>query len=258
MLQARKRSKTFQMIHDLIPHEGDRQAKSVDMMNRVVCKLAGTIVLANQKYLNKVTELYHVPQSRVAFVDMWRRFPEPIPPMHTKRVLFFGRINPYKGVDNLIEIVRACPEISFDVVGRVDEQMEELVAALGREPNVSLNNGYVSDEEMAQAFIHSDWVILPYNSATQSGVVIDAYRFSRPAIAFDVGAVAEQIQDGVSGYLIPAGDLKAFAARLKQVIQMEEPVYDALCRSAYEFGSKKYAAHGAVDRFMNLIDRGER
>lgn len=254
MLLANKKTKVFQMIHDLIPHEGDKQEKSVMIMNQVVCKLADTIVLANKKYLNKVTELYGAPQSKVTYVDMWRRFPDPTTPTHTKHVLFFGRINPYKGVDNLLEIVRLCPEIHFDVVGRVDPQMEDIVAELGKEVNVTMNNGYVSDEDMANAFVNCDWVILPYNSATQSGVVIDAYRYSRPAIAFNVGAVSEQVSDGESGYLITAGDNKAFADKLKNVILMGQDEYDDLCRSAYIFGSNKYAAPGAVDRFLELVN----
>lgn len=253
MLLKNKKTKVIQMIHDLIPHEGDKQARLVHIMNKVVCKIADKIILANKKYLSKVTELYGIPQSRVAYVDMWRRFPEPTTPKHTKRVLFFGRINPYKGVDNLLEIVRLCPEIQFDVIGRIDPQMEELVTDLRNEPNVTMNNGYVTDEEMAEAFTNCDWVILPYNSATQSGVVIDAYRYSRPAIVFNVGAVSEQVADGTSGYLITAGDNKAFASKLKDAVLMNQDEYNALCKTAYDFGSNKYAAPGAVDRFLALI-----
>lgn len=221
MLKCHKNTHIYQMIHDLIPHDGDKQARLVDLMNRVVCKIADTIVLCNQKYLQKVSELYQVPQESVAYIDMWRRFPEYVPPKHTGRVLFFGRINPYKGADNLLEIVRLCPNIQFDVVGRVDPQMEDLVQKLGQKDNVTLNNSYVTDEDMANAFINADWIILPYNSATQSGVVIDAYRYARPVIAFDVGAIAEQVKPNVSGYLIPAGSNQKFADTLMRIARMD-------------------------------------
>ena len=255
MMRCHKNSKIFQMIHDLIPHEGDKQAKSVDLMNKAVCKLADYIVLANQKYVPKVTEIYGVEPSRVLFVDMWRRFPEYTEPRFTKRALFFGRMNPYKGVDNLLEIVKLCPDVQFDAVGRVDPLVQELVDQLKKLPNVTMNNGYVSDDEMAEAFINADWVILPYNSATQSGGVIDGYRYGRPCIAFNVGAITEQVSEGKSGYLIEPGNNEAFAKKLKEVVEMDEKSYAKLSQSAYKFGSQKYAADGAVDRFIELINR---
>lgn len=254
MMFCHKKTTIFQMIHDLIPHQGDKQEKSVHLMNRAVCKLADCIVLCNQKYVTKVTEIYGVPQDRVRFVDMWRRFPKYTEPSFSKHALFFGRMNPYKGVDNLLEIVKACPEIQFDVMGRVDPQVQEQVDELRKLPNVTMNNGYVTDEEMARAFIQADWVVLPYNSATQSGVVIDGYRYGRPCIAFNVGAITEQVSEGISGYLLPAADNVAFVKKLKEVVGMEKNEYRKISLSAYEYGIKKYSANGAIERFMKVID----
>ena len=253
MMRCHKNTRIFQMIHDLIPHEGEKQSKAVHLMNKAVCMLADYIVLANQKYVPKVTEIYGVNPKHVRYVDMWRRFPKYIEPQYSKRVLFFGRMNPYKGVDNLLEIVKLCPQIQFDVVGRVDSLVQELVDQLKTYPNVLLNNGYVTDDEMAQAFINADWVILPYNSATQSGVVIDGYRYGRPCIAFNVGAISEQISEGVSGYLIEPGNNRAFANKLKEVVEMDAAALAIISKSSYDFGLEKYAADGAIDRFIELI-----
>ncbi|MFR2711573.1 glycosyltransferase family 4 protein [Frisingicoccus sp.] len=253
MLCCHKKTVIFQMIHDVIPHQGDKQAKSVDLMNKAVCKLADFIVLCNQKYIMKVTEIYGVPQNRVRFVDMWRRFPKYTEPSYSKRALFFGRMNPYKGVDNLLEIARECPEIQFDVVGRVEPQVQEQVDELKTLPNVTMNNEYVTDAEMAEAFIKADWIVLPYSSATQSGVVIDGYRYGRPSIAFSVGAITEQINDGVSGFLIPEADKVAFVERLKATTDMGIDEYKKMSIAAYEYGVRKYSAEGAIERFVQVI-----
>ena len=253
MLCCRNKTVIFQMIHDLIPHQGDRQEKSVHLMNKAVCKLTDYVVLCNQKYITKVTEIYGVPQSRVRFVDMWRRFPKYTEPNYSKRALFFGRMNPYKGVNNLLEIVKECPEIQFDIVGRVDPQVQEQVDELKKLSNVTMNNGYVTNEEMAEAFGKADWIVLPYNSATQSGVVIDGYRYSRPSIAFSVGAITEQINDGNSGFLIEAGDNKAFSEKLKEVMKMNDVDYFKMSKEAYAYGIKKYSAVGAIERFINVL-----
>lgn len=245
---------TYQVIHEVIPHEGDKQVKMVDLMNKAVVKLSDHIVLRNKKYIDELIKRYGIEKDRVHFLELWRRFPKFTEPRYTKRVLFFGRINPYKGVDNLLEIAKLCPKIHFDVIGRVDPQMQSIVDELKKLPNVFLNNNYVSDDEMKEAFINADWVILPYNSASQSGVIIDAYKYSRPVIAFDVGAISEQIDALKSGYLVKVGNNKNFADKLKEVINISTEEYNAMSGYAYQYGSKKYAASGAVWRFVMLFN----
>ena len=117
-----------------------------------------------------------------------------------------------------------------------------------------MNNDYVSDDEMAEAFANADWIVLPYNSATQSGVVIDGYRYGRLCIAFNVGAITEQVSEGVSGYLIEPRNNEAFAEKLREAAEMDERSYKKLSRSCYEFGLQKYSADGAVERFISLIN----
>ena len=248
------KAKTYQVIHEVIPHEGDSQVKMVDLMNKAVVKFADTIVLRNKTYIQDMIERYGISADRVKYLELWRRYPTYTTPVHSGRVLFFGRINPYKGADNLLEIVRLCPNTQFDVVGRVDSQMQGIVDQLAKEKNVKLNNDYVTDAEMREAFANCDWVIVPYNSASQSGIIIDAYKYSRPVIAFAVGAIPEQVDDGKSGYIVEAGDNKKFAEKLMEAVKLSNPEYDAMSRNAYEYGSKKYATSGAVERFVKLLE----
>lgn len=248
------KAKTYQVIHEVIPHEGDSQVKMVDLMNKAVVKFADTIVLRNKTYIQDLIYRYGIGSERVKYLELWRRYPSYTKPVHNGSVLFFGRINPYKGADNLVEIVRLCPDIQFDVIGRVDPQMQDVVDQLAKEKNVKLNNDYVTDAEMREAFINCDWAIVPYNSASQSGIIIDAYKYSRPVIAFAVGAIPEQVDDGKSGYLVAAGDNQKFAEMLREAMQMSAEQYDAMSREAYQYGSKKYATSGAVKRFVGLLN----
>ena len=141
------------------------------------------------------------------------------------------------------------------MIGRVDPQMKEVAQQLAKEPNVKLNNDYVTDQEMQDAFINCDWVILPYNSASQSGVIIDAYKYSRPVIAFAVGAIPEQVDADKSGYLVEPGNNPKFAEKLKEAVSLSHEAYDAISRYSYQYGSEKYAASGAVERFMDLLNQ---
>ena len=248
------KAKTYQVIHEVIPHEGDSQVKMVDLMNKAVVKFADAIVLRNKTYIQDLIERYGIGAERVRYLELWRRYPSYTQPVHNGHAMFFGRINPYKGADNLVEIVRLCPNIQFDVIGRVDPQMQDVVDQLSKEKNVKLNNNYVTDAEMREAFINSDWAIVPYNSASQSGIIIDAYKYSRPVIAFAVGAIPEQVDNGKSGYLVATGDNQKFAEKLREAMQMSAEQYDAMSREAYQYGSKKYATGYAVERFVALLE----
>lgn len=253
MMSAGKQTHTYQVIHEVIPHEGDRQVGMVDLMNKAVVRFADRIVLRNKTYIEQMVERYGIGRERIRFLELWRRYPQFTEPVCSGRALFFGRINPYKGIDNLLEIARMCPQIQFDVIGRVDPQMEEMAQALRREKNIKVNAEYVSDAQMRDAFAGADWVIAPYNSASQSGVIIDAYKYARPVIAFHVGAIPEQVTDGESGYLIPPGDNKAFAEKLKEAIAMDRNTYRDMCKSAYLYGKRKYAVTDAVQRFKEIF-----
>lgn len=248
------KAKIYQVIHEVIPHEGDSQVKMVDLMNKAVVKLADTIVLRNKTYIQDMIDRYGISTDRVKYLELWRRYPAYTPPVHSGRALFFGRINPYKGADNLLEIVRLCPDIQFDVIGRVDPLMQGIVEQLAKEKNVKLNNDYVTNEEMREAFINCDWAIVPYNSASQSGIIIDAYKYSRPVIAFAVGAIPEQVEQNKSGYLVEAGNNEKFADKLKEAAKLSDTEYDKLSKYAYQYGSKKYATSGAVERFVELLE----
>ncbi|MGM9951997.1 MAG: glycosyltransferase [Intestinibaculum porci] len=253
MMLIGKNSIKYQVIHEVIPHEGDKQVKMVDLMNKAVCRFADYIVLRNKKYVPLMSQNYDIDENHVKYLELWRRYPKFTEPTYSKKVLFFGRINPYKGIDNLLEIAKKCPNIQFEVMGRVDPQMESIVENIRELQNVSVNDGYVTDEEMKNAFISTDWVIVPYNSASQSGIIIDAYKYSRPVIAFEVGAIKEQVRDQISGFLIPEKNIDEFSNKLEQVNTMDHKDYLNFCHQAYDYGSQKYAVSYATKRFIDLF-----
>lgn len=258
MIALRKNVQTYQMVFDVIPHEGDKQAKAVSLMNRAIGRLADYIVLCNKKYIDEMSKRYSISMSKILSVDMWRRFPEYSFPENTKKMLFFGRIHPYKGINNLIEIIDLCPEIEFIVAGPVAESERAYINLLKTKKNVNVVEGYIVGSELENIFKQADWVVLPYNSATISGVVIDAYRFSKPVIAFNVGAIAEQVKEGVSGYLIEAGNNKLFAKKIYEVNRMDRCFYEKMTRLAYDYGKEKYSSEQAEGRIRQLIGCDEK
>lgn len=237
-------------VHDVLPHDGN---KAMLLCNFVTTHQADHVILRNVQFKSLLAEKYHLKPEKITSFHLWRYYPAEREPSYSGTVLCFGRIRKYKGFDLFAQIIEQTPSVHYRVVGEPDEESVELVEKVRSYPNVEMIAQEVSDEEMERHFTECDWVVLPYFSATQSGVIVDACKYSRPTIAFNVGAIAEQIDDGVSGYLIPEQDTKAFAEKVNQVTGYTREQQKKFAHEAYLYGYKLYAAEAVSDRFLEII-----
>lgn len=240
----------IEAVHDVIPHD---LRKSVVMCTKLACKVADHVILRNEKYKQLLADEYDLPEAKITCFAPWRYFPEEDISTCTGKFLSFGRIRKYKGLDKLEEIIKETPNVAYQIVGEPDEESKPIVEALKRYKNVEMTDREVSDMEMIAFFHGADWIVLPYTTATQSGVIADSYRLSRPVIAFNVGAISEQVEDGVTGFLIDAGNAKAFAEAVNKAANMTKKETQAFAHNAYSNGYNKYAAAAVADRFLEVI-----
>jgi glycosyltransferase involved in cell wall biosynthesis len=138
-------------------------------------------------------------------------------------LLFFGAVRPYKGLDTALEAVARLPrelEVRLLVAGRFwegRERYDALVESLGIRDRVVIRDGYLSNEEAALAFTAADAVVLPYRSATQSGVAQLAFAYGKPVIATKVGGLPAAVDHGRTGLLSPPGDAAALGRALEDL-----------------------------------------
>jgi glycosyltransferase involved in cell wall biosynthesis len=149
----------------------------------------------------------------------------PLPPGPPWRLLFFGFVRPYKGlelaIDAVAELVRRGTPVELTIAGlfwRSVEPWRERVAAAGLGEKVLLRPGYVPDRDVQQLLASHHVVVAPYRSAPQSAIVPLAYAAGRPVVATNVGGLAEQVVEGVSGALAPPEDAQAFADAAERVL----------------------------------------
>lgn len=240
----------IEAVHDVVPHD---LRKSVVMCTKLACKVADHVILRNEKYKQLLAAEYDLSETKITCFEPWRYFPEENPSTCSGKFLSFGRIRKYKGLDKLEKIIKETPEVNYQIVGEPDEESKPIVEALKQYKNVEMIDREVSDVEMISYFHGADWVVLPYTTATQSGVITDSYRLSRPVIAFNVGAISEQVEDGVTGFLIGAGNVKAFVEAVNKAARMTKEETQAFAHNAYSKGYKKYAAAAVADRFLEVI-----
>ena len=119
-------------------------------------------------------------------------------------LLFFGLIRPYKGLDLLIKAMIDHPNKELIVVGEAYEDLKkyESIIKLNRlSDRVKLINRYVLEEEIANYFSVVKAVILPYKTATQSGVVATAYHYETPLLVTNHPGLKEPIIKDKTGVI---------------------------------------------------------
>jgi glycosyltransferase involved in cell wall biosynthesis len=149
----------------------------------------------------------------------------PLPPGPPWRLLFFGFVRPYKGlevaIDAVAELLRRGMPVELTIAGMFwgpVDPWRERVAARDLDGTVSLRPAYVPDREVQDLLSWSHIVIAPYRSAPQSAIVPLAYAAGRPVVATNVGGLSEQVLEGVTGALAPPEDPAAFADAVERVI----------------------------------------
>ena len=79
-------------------------------------------------------------------------------------------------------------------------------------------NEYIPDGSVAELFQRASIVVLPYTDGSQSGVIPQAYAFKKPVIITNVGSLPENVEDGVTGYIVPPKNSKQLSARIIELL----------------------------------------
>ncbi len=136
-----------------------------------------------------------------------------------RAVLFFGFIRDYKGLDLLIEAFgRLDDRYVLVIAGETYGSFDAYSALIARSPlrdNIRVFNDYIPDSRVPEFFSAADVCVLPYRSATQSGITSIAYHFDLPVIATDVGGLAEEVGGRKAGLVVERPDPDAIAAGIR-------------------------------------------
>jgi len=157
-------------------------------------------------------------------VPLFDQFPPPseqLPKRGRLELLFFGFIRPYKGLEVLVDALARLgdTQVYLTVVGEpwlpADELRKRIDAT--HAPNIELHLDYVDDQAAANFFGRADLVVLPYLSASGSGVAAMAFHYGCPILATRTGGFPDVITEGETGFLVMPGSVEDLANAIRSL-----------------------------------------
>ena len=219
------RARVVAIVHNAVPHEA---LPLVRPLSRWVLGQVDGIVVHASAIADELVELTGPVETVVtpmpALVDV---DPRPLPAGDEVRLLFFGFIRHYKGLDVALDALALLRDrgdargsrYRLTVVGELwdpSDRWEARVAERGLTDVVELRHDYVPDAAVADLLAAHHAVVLPYRTASQSGIAPIALASGRPVIATRVGGLVEVVTDEANGTLAAPDDAASLADAIER------------------------------------------
>jgi glycosyltransferase involved in cell wall biosynthesis len=216
LIKKKFRNRILFVTENFVSHEGhiiDRMLTKTGLINASSFLALSDKVESELKGSGYDKKIY---RSELPIYECYR--PEELPgnakakfnySQENKVLLFFGYVRKYKGLDILIEamadIIKEIPEARLLIVGEFYDSPAPYYARIKElriDEYVTIVNNFVPNEEVGEYYSACDLNILPYKSATQSGILNVSYGFLKPVLVTDVGGLAEFVENGKTGIVI--------------------------------------------------------
>lgn len=206
-------------VHDVVPHLGSRERPNLGQRiieRRLLDRAHAVIVHGESLALEARRQPWHTGRQSVYVIPhvSLGGVASDVTPGVPPTVLFFGRMEYYKGLDVLVEAAKlaaaSIPRLRVVIAGQGPEG-ERVRASTDPGRLFEWRLGFVEDTDVPELLAEVHAVVLPYREASQSGVASLAFGHGRPVIATRVGGLPEAVEDEVDGLLVPAGDPRLLA-----------------------------------------------
>ncbi len=153
-------------------------------------------------------------------------------PRTENRILFVGRVTGEKHIDVLLKAISLLPaglDAKLEIVGGGDQfkNLQHMAEQLGIADRVTFS-GYVTDEELRQAYTRATVFAMPSIAELQSIATMEAMASALPVVAANSMALPHLVHDGENGYLFEPGNAQALADRIERILVMPQEELDVL------------------------------
>lgn len=209
-------------IHDPVPHTGEDSWKVTLPRTFMFGLPVKKKYLFYSQFAKQQFEAHYKKQGNQKMVlqmssySFLKKLVKPEEQVQKKYILFFGRLSPYKGIDDLLKAMPAVfkefPNERLIIAGKKvhDFDIDDEIVNRYRN-NITLLDKHIPNEELAELIQEAKFIVCPYKDATQSGVLMTAFGLNTPVIATNVGYFPEFIRENVNGLLVPPNDPQKLA-----------------------------------------------
>ncbi|MCM2465812.1 glycosyltransferase family 4 protein [Methanoculleus oceani] len=248
--------------HDPAPHAGEHILVKLNWsFARSLLEPISSRIIVHGKNLKDVLLSRGIPEAKIAVIphgdySYYTKWRDESIESNGETILFFGSIKEYKGLRYLIKAVPAVcshhPKANVIIAGGGDFSKYETMEEYRKYKSVfEVHNDYIPDEDIAPLFQRATVVVLPYIDASQSGIIPIAYAFRKPVIVTDVGSIAEVVEQGKTGIIIPPKDEKALADAIIAVLN-DKQACDEMAQNAYAF-MKENLSWATIAKRMHAV-----
>lgn len=213
--------------------------KYTEIVNKRFYKRVYRFVLLSPESVKTFCQLYPSYSDKVVMLTLGAHLPDvdEVKPaeicVDDQYLLFFGRIDKYKGIGNLLNVYRTISDKTLPLIiaggGRFTEEEQKLIDGCN---NLTVINRYIGDGEMKWLLCHMTAAVLPYIEATQSGIIPLAYLFGKPVIVSDVPGLTQFVMDGETGIICHSEENLKNA--LMQFSSKKSPIKECKIREYYQ------------------------
>lgn len=226
------KTKRIAIIHNLIPHEPRFFDKW--LIRYFVNRYDGFVVMSNSvesellslkkdaKYIRLNHPWYEHFGNRIEVIEARKKLGLAI---DKKTILFFGLIRDYKGLDLLLEAFSNLDDqYQLVIAGEVYSNLklyEDLIAGNKNKERIYFFNRYIPDAEVSAFFSSADVCVLPYRTATQSGITATAFHFEIPLIVTDVGGLKDITGNGKLGLIADRPEVESIQLAIEKYFKFD-------------------------------------
>jgi glycosyltransferase involved in cell wall biosynthesis len=234
--------------HDLLPR---RTASKRQLWKSLLTRFA-RVVVHSEHGAETLAEL-GVERERLRVISH-PVFPSNPPRADDGRTLLcLGVIRPYKGIGDAIAATKQVDGARLVVAGDPVEPVDAYRADAG--PRAEWRLGYLPEHEVDRALGEATLALFPYRpELDQSGALLRALGAGVPAVAYDVGGIAEPVRRFGAGRVVPPGDVDALAAAIEELLSNPEALEQARAgaRAAREALTWDASAAAHLDLYREL------
>ena len=177
-------------------------------------------------------------------------------------VLLFGQLRPDKGIRDLLQATIEVEGIRVWLVGEEKGGLAdagELLSDGRLRDRVVVREGFISMPEARAVFADADVVALPYHQVSASGVLMLAYGYGRPVVAYPTGGLPEYVIAGETGWLCAGSEPRALAAALAEIRACGRQVCRERGAAARRLSEERYSwsavASETARLYADVLDR---